>query len=150
MYFILSEVLGYKDVKVYDGSAQEWTGNPSLPVVYEGLGTDYLGLQKLYKGLSDTFSSLQKSRTTLESDYFSLKGKYNELEKGYGELKGEYDKLKRGYDELKEDYEKLRSEYGELVKTTTTSYLTIIFIVTTIIFLALSAYLAIRLRAVKK
>jgi thiosulfate/3-mercaptopyruvate sulfurtransferase len=34
-YFVLSEVLGYENVKIYDGSAQEWTqaGNPV--VLYE-------------------------------------------------------------------------------------------------------------------
>jgi thiosulfate/3-mercaptopyruvate sulfurtransferase len=32
MYFVLSEVHGYKNVKIYDGSAQEWTGK-GMPVV---------------------------------------------------------------------------------------------------------------------
>ena len=30
--FILSRVLGYKNVKLYDGSFEEWTKDPSLPV----------------------------------------------------------------------------------------------------------------------
>ncbi|MFZ0448502.1 MAG: rhodanese-like domain-containing protein [Desulfatiglandaceae bacterium] len=33
MYFVLSEVLGYRNVKIYDGSAQEWTADPGTPVV---------------------------------------------------------------------------------------------------------------------
>jgi len=33
MYFVLSEVLGYKNAKIYDGSAQEWTADPTAPVV---------------------------------------------------------------------------------------------------------------------
>jgi len=32
MCFVLSEVLGYKNVKIYDGSAQEWTADPMAPV----------------------------------------------------------------------------------------------------------------------
>lgn len=31
-WFILSEVLGYKDVKNYDGSMEEWTKDPAAPV----------------------------------------------------------------------------------------------------------------------
>ena len=33
LYFVLSEVLGYENVKIYDGSAQEWTADPEAPVV---------------------------------------------------------------------------------------------------------------------
>jgi thiosulfate/3-mercaptopyruvate sulfurtransferase len=32
-YFVLKEVLGYKDVKIYHGSAQEWTRDPAAPLV---------------------------------------------------------------------------------------------------------------------
>jgi len=32
-WFVLQEVLGYTNVKVYDGSAQEWTRDPEAPVV---------------------------------------------------------------------------------------------------------------------
>jgi thiosulfate/3-mercaptopyruvate sulfurtransferase len=32
-YFVLKEVLGYKDVKIYHGSAQEWTRDPEAPLV---------------------------------------------------------------------------------------------------------------------
>jgi thiosulfate/3-mercaptopyruvate sulfurtransferase len=32
-YFILKEVLDYKDVKIYHGSAQEWTADPNAPLV---------------------------------------------------------------------------------------------------------------------
>ena len=31
-WFILSEVLGYADVKIYDGSFQEWSADPNAPV----------------------------------------------------------------------------------------------------------------------
>lgn len=32
-YFVLKEVLGYQDVKIYHGSAQEWTNDPRAPLV---------------------------------------------------------------------------------------------------------------------
>jgi thiosulfate/3-mercaptopyruvate sulfurtransferase len=32
-WFVLVEVLGYKNVKIYDGSAQEWTRDAKAPVV---------------------------------------------------------------------------------------------------------------------
>lgn len=31
--FLLRELLGYTDVKIYDGAAQEWTGDPEAPVI---------------------------------------------------------------------------------------------------------------------
>lgn len=34
-YFVLSEVLGYKNVKIYDGSAQEWTAQGEPVVLYK-------------------------------------------------------------------------------------------------------------------
>ena len=32
-FFLLKEVLGYKNVKIYNGSAQEWTRDPAAPLV---------------------------------------------------------------------------------------------------------------------
>jgi thiosulfate/3-mercaptopyruvate sulfurtransferase len=32
-YFVLKEVLGYQDVKIYHGSAQDWTRDPEAPLV---------------------------------------------------------------------------------------------------------------------
>jgi thiosulfate/3-mercaptopyruvate sulfurtransferase len=32
-YFVLKELLGYKDVKIYHGSAQDWTRDPKTPLV---------------------------------------------------------------------------------------------------------------------
>ena len=35
-WFVLSELLGYEDVKVYDGSWIEWGNNPNLPLETRG------------------------------------------------------------------------------------------------------------------
>lgn len=32
-WFVLSKLLGYKDVKMYDGSAQDWAADPALPMI---------------------------------------------------------------------------------------------------------------------
>ena len=32
-WFVLTEVLGYKNVKNYDGSTQEWMRDPNAPVL---------------------------------------------------------------------------------------------------------------------
>jgi thiosulfate/3-mercaptopyruvate sulfurtransferase len=33
LWFVLHEVIGYQNVKIYDGSIQEWTADPEAPVV---------------------------------------------------------------------------------------------------------------------
>ena len=33
MYYMLTQVAGYKDVKIFDGSMQVWTDDPEAPVV---------------------------------------------------------------------------------------------------------------------
>jgi thiosulfate/3-mercaptopyruvate sulfurtransferase len=30
--FVMTEILGYKDVKIYDGSAMEWLADPNAPM----------------------------------------------------------------------------------------------------------------------
>jgi thiosulfate/3-mercaptopyruvate sulfurtransferase len=33
LWFVLSEVAGYRNVKIFDGAAEEWTADPTAPVV---------------------------------------------------------------------------------------------------------------------
>lgn len=136
MYFILSEVLGYEDVKVYDGSAQEWTGDMELPVVYEGLGSEYLALSRDYANLQNRYGALQ-------SNYNGLRSSYNKLRDDYNGLLNEYNRLKSDYDEL-------LSRYNALIGTTTPAYLTYVFAATTIIFLLTSVYLGVKARKAGK
>ena len=111
MYFILSEVLNYTNVKMYDGSAQEWTSDFELPVVYEDLGSEYMDLQSNYTALQD-----------------------------------DYDELQESYDKLQDDYNELRNDYDELAASTLPAYLVWILTATTVIFLLISIYLAVKLR----
>jgi len=119
MYFVLSEVLNYTNVKMYDGSAQEWTSDFELPVVYEYLGSEYMDLQGNYTGLQDDYNNLQDS--------------YNELQDDYNELQ--------------DDYNELQDKYDELAASTLPAYLVWILAATTVIFLLVSVYLAAKLRA---
>jgi 3-mercaptopyruvate sulfurtransferase SseA len=41
---VLSEVLNYTNLKIYGGTAQEWTGGPQLPVVYKDPNSEYMEL----------------------------------------------------------------------------------------------------------
>ena len=107
MFFVLKEVLGYTNVKMYDGSAQEWTSYPELPVVYEDLGSQYL---------------------QLSANYTQLLGDYNDLQS---------------------DYEDLTSDYEDLKKATTPAYLTYTFILTTVIFVLIAMYSALKARTKK-
>ncbi|MEM4576216.1 MAG: rhodanese-like domain-containing protein [Candidatus Nezhaarchaeales archaeon] len=132
MYFVLKEVLGYNNVAIYDGSAQEWTHDLSLPVVYEGLGQEYMGLQKLYTDLSAVVSSLQNDYTKLQGEYYALRG--------------ELSKLKDENEQLNAEKVKLEAQLASM----TPMYLTLIFVVTTIIFLVLTIYFAAKLRSSKK
>ena len=118
MYFILSEVLNYTNVKMYDGSAQEWTSDFELPVVYEDLGSEYMDLQSNYTALQDDYDELQES----------------------------YDELQNDYNELRNDYDELQNDYDELAASTLPAYLVWILTATTVIFLLISIYLAVKLR----
>ncbi|MEM2103708.1 MAG: rhodanese-like domain-containing protein [Candidatus Bathyarchaeia archaeon] len=132
MYFVLSEVLGYRNVKMYDGSAQEWSYDPSLPIVNEDLGAGYMRLSAAYN--------------TLKNDYAKLQGNYNSLSEKIAKLESDFVQLKSEYDKLKSSNEELQKSYTELAKTTTPAYLAYIFIATTFIFILAAAYLALRLR----
>lgn len=128
MYFVLSEVLGYENVKMYDGSAQEWTSDSQLPVVYEELGSQYIEL-------SSNYTELQSNYNELVSNYTGLLDNYEELGSDYGDLSSEYDEL--------------QSSYDELAKTTTPAYLTYTFVATTTILGLITVYLALKWRAKK-
>jgi hypothetical protein len=116
MYFVLSEVLGYENAKIYDGSAQEWTSDPQLPVVYEELGSQYIELSSNYTELQSNYTGLLNNYVQLESDYDDLSSTYNELQ----------------------------SNYDELARTTTPAYLTYGFGASTIILALITAYLALK------
>ncbi|MEM3730502.1 MAG: sulfurtransferase [Candidatus Bathyarchaeia archaeon] len=156
MYFVLSEVLNYTNVKVYDGSAQEWTGDLQLPVVYEGLGSEFMELQGNYTDLLSDYNSLSSSYNVLQSNYTNLLNNYNILQGNYTDLLNKYNTLQSNhnalssaYDTLQNNYNKLLQDYDELSKSTTPAYLTCAFVVTTIVFLVAAVYLGLKLKEKK-
>lgn len=159
-YFVLSEVLNYTNVKFYDGSAQEWTSDLTLPVVYENLGnefmqlqddynqlqSDYEDLQNSYTQLQNTVTQLQNNIAQLQSSLIQLQNSYNQLQTNYTQLRNSYNQLQSSYAQLQNSYADLERKYDELIKTTTPAYLTYIFVATTIIFVISTVYLAAKVR----
>lgn len=136
MYFVLSEVLNYTNVKVYDGSAQEWTSDLTLPVVYEDLGSEYMKLQDGYDQLQSSYEQLRLDYIMIQSNLTELIGRSFALESIYNTLSAKYDELEAKYDEL--------------VKATTPAFLTYLFIATTVVFAVIAVYLAGKVKTTKK
>ncbi|MEM3751756.1 MAG: sulfurtransferase [Candidatus Bathyarchaeia archaeon] len=136
MYFVLSEVLNYTNVKVYDGSAQEWTSDLTLPVVYEDLGSEYMELQNNYDQLQSNYEQLRLNYIMIQSNLTELVGKCFALESVYNTLSAKYDELEAKYDEL--------------TKTTMPAYLTYLFIATTVVFAVIAIYVAGKVKTTTK
>lgn len=114
MFFVLSEILGYTNVKVYDGSAQEWTSDLTLPVVYEAVGSEYMKLQGDYNTLLSNYNELQSKYNKLQSDYNTLSNNYNKLQNDYNTLLNNYNNLQSDYNSLSSSRNKLQSDYNAL------------------------------------
>jgi|YelNatPaOPRAMG01_1025707.scaffolds.fasta_scaffold31967_3 thiosulfate/3-mercaptopyruvate sulfurtransferase len=115
MYFVLSEVLNYTNVKIYDGAAQEWTSDPQLPVVYEDLGSEYLELQSSYDELQSNYNELQSNYDELLSNYNSLLSSYEGLQDNYENLVNSYNTLLSNYNTFLNNYNKFLGNYSKLV-----------------------------------
>ncbi len=174
MLFVLSEVLKFTNVKMYDGSAQEWTGDSQLPVSYEDLSIKYMELsntydklQKEHGDLLSKYDTLEANLKKLQENYNVLSGDYNKLESNYKKLSEEFDKIKSDnnmlqekykqlsnqyerletdYNALSSKYNELKSDYDQLARTTTPAYLTYAFLATTIILAIIAVVLALRPR----
>lgn len=109
--------------------------------------------------LDQAQAELNTTRTELDavrSDYDTLKTSYTSLKENYDYLKASYDMLKKDYDSLKAIYDGLKTEHestarqleikiSELETRTNLMYL---FIITTIAFLAATAFLTMKKRKV--
>jgi len=147
MYFVLSEVLNYTNVKVYDGSAQEWTSDFTLPVVYEDLGYDFMQLQDDYNQLQSDYENLQNSYTQLQNNVTQLQSTIAQLQSSYTQLQNSYNQLQSNYTYLRNSYTQLQRDYTDLkAKCDQLTNLMYIFIATTIIFVISTVYLAIKIR----
>ena len=93
-------------------------------------------LQIAYNELSNKYNKLQADYSDLSSKLSSLQASYDSLQTNLNSLKTDYDSLKADYTDLKSKYE---AEMSELNSARTLNY---VFIITTIIFVVISVYLA--------
>jgi hypothetical protein len=105
---------------------------------YISLLANYSSLNSEYNALQATYNSLLTNYTTLKGDYDSLSSNYNTLEADYNSLESSYNSLNSTYNDLKSKYDALTADLG------TTRNLSYLFVITAIIFIATTTYLAIR------
>ena len=117
----------------------------------EELKNDYNNLYWNYSTLSYNYTSLKSDYNDLKRDYESLETDYKNLETNCSNLKSSYSSLEEDYKNLRTKYENLERDYnnlsGELQEQKET---TGFFFLTTIIFLASTIYLELKIRRVRK
>jgi len=96
-------------------------------------------LQVAYDDLSNKYNKLQADYSDLSSRLSSLQASFNSLETSFNSLKKDYDSLKV----VRDEYADLKSKYeagmNELNNARTLNY---VFVITTIVFVVISVYLA--------
>ena len=123
-----------------------------LQVTYEGLSSRYEekvaecdDLLDNYDGLKSDYNSLKTDYENVEAERDDWKAKYDSLETIYNDLTNEYNLLDSTYNSLLADYDDLKSKYdvgvSELSSARTLNY---VLAITTIAFIATSAYLLAR------
>lgn len=111
-----------------------------LETNYQSLNATYFSLNTGYQNLSLIFSQLQNSYNGLIESYTSLQSIHNSLTLNYAQLQGNYTQLVSSYSDLQTDHSNLSTDL--------TNYrnLTYAFVITTIVFLALTVYFARRIK----
>jgi len=88
-------------------------------------------LQKCME-IESEYGLLQSNYNSLQEDYQTLESKFNEVTANFTSLKGDYQELQTNYNSLQESYESLKGQ----------TYVTYIFIATTVTFIATTIYFA--------
>ena len=118
---------------------------------YEEKMAEYDGLLDSYDGLKSDYNSLKADYENVEAERDDWKAKYGSLETSYNDLTKEYNLLESTYNSLLADYDDLKSKYnvgmGELSSARTLNY---VLGITTIAFIATSAYLLARRRKISE
>jgi hypothetical protein len=128
-----------------------------MTYIYPGLLSErdyWKGQANYWKEQADYWENQYKS---MKSDRDYWKNKYESKESEFNELKSDYDSLNSTYNEYKQrhsytndEYYNLKSKYDALASDFgTTRNVSYILVVTTIVFIATTAYLAIRKPKVK-
>ena len=116
-----------------------------LLAVYSQLQSNYDSLQGNYDSLSGDLNTLQASHSSLLANYTNLQSDYNSTCSDYHTLELDYNSLELSYSSLEDDYTELNSKHDTLISDLGLARnLTYVFIITTLIFIASTAYLAIR------
>ena len=105
---------------------------------YDSLSADLNTLQALYSSLLTNYTNLQADYDSTCSNYYSLEVDYNSLESSYSNLETDYSSLNSNYNDLNSKHDTLASDLG------LTKNLSYVFIVTTLVFIASTVYLAMR------
>jgi len=109
-----------------------------LSELFSQLQSDYTGLQGNYDSLSTNLNNLQALHSFLLANYTNLQANYDSVCSNYNTLEVNYTSLNSEYSDLKLKHDTLTSDLGF------TRNLSYVFIVTTIIFIGIAVYLAIR------
>jgi len=110
---------------------------------YNALLTDHSDLQDDYDVLLDSHDVLVAYFDSLNSSYYGLQSSYESLNSTYYDLLDMYNQFQSDYDDLESQHDTLTGDLG------TTRNLSYAFIMTTIVFIATTVYLAIRKPKVK-
>ena len=109
-----------------------------LQADHQSLEISYNSLESSYESLQTEYNALNSTHNSLVSDYEALNSTYNSLETSYSSLSSSYDSLQTSHNSLQTSYDSLKAELTNIRN------LMYIFIITTIIFIATTAYLAMR------
>ena len=130
-----SNLLGSYDSLVSDYDEMNTTYQ-ELNTNYQSLHSTYSSLNTKYQNLSSIFNQLQNSYNGLTESYTALQSIHNTLTLNYAQLQGNYTQLVSSYSDLQTDHRNLSTDL--------TNYrnLTYAFIITTVVFLAITVYFA--------
>jgi predicted nuclease with TOPRIM domain len=116
-----------------------------LLAVYTQLQSNYAGLQGNYDSLSGDLNTLQALYSSLLVNYTNLQADYNSTCSSYHTLEVDYNSLESSYSSLETDYNDLNSKHDTLMSDLGfAKNLSYVFLITTLIFIASTVYLAIR------
>jgi len=115
----------------------------ALNATYHALLANYSDLLDYYNELLGSHDSLVNNFDSLNSSYYGLQSSYDSLNSTYYDLLDVYNQLKSDYDDFESKHDTLTGDLG------TARNLSYLFIITTIVFIATTAYLAIRKLKVK-
>jgi len=116
-----------------------------LNSTYHELLSNYSELQSNYNSLNLTYFELAQNHTLLQNSFNSLTTSYNELQAQHDSLNSTFNNLLTSYNNLQADYDELQLEQEPIMnELNNVRNLMYVFVTTTVILVATTAYFAIR------